>query len=89
MLSAKERTLPLFPSLEVDSSPVDIDNPTVGTALTVLVYGPRVASFYVDGCTCLNQLARIARFVGRDIQIVICYGHESWAWKGRGSRALV
>lgn len=55
-------------------------------ALVVLADGPRTASFYLAGDTCLNQVARLAAFVDASIQIAITPGHTESKWKGRGQR---
>lgn len=57
-------------------------------ALVVLVEGAgaeqRGASFYLDGATCLNQIARIARFLPPALALAMFYEHTECKWSGRG-----
>jgi hypothetical protein len=55
-------------------------------ALVVLVDGPRSVSAYLPEDTCLNMVAQLATFVGKDIELAIYYGHTDAKWKGRGMR---
>ena len=60
-----------------------------GLALVCFVEGPspseqRSAGFYLAGETCLNQLARLARFVDASVMIAIFFEHSEWKWTGRG-----
>ncbi len=64
----------------------DMGDRKAPAALVVFIDGPETASLYLEGCTCLNQVARLARFVDRKIEIALSYGHTEAKWKGRGLR---
>lgn len=55
-------------------------------AFVVLLDGKQTAGCYLEGRTCLNHLARLARIVGRDVHIALFCGHTDAKWKGRGLR---
>lgn len=56
-------------------------------ALLMLVDAKKTASAYVRGHTCLNHVRRIAKLLGRDVEIVVYDGHDPDRWEGRGQRA--
>lgn len=64
----------------------DMGDRKAPAALVVLIDGPASASAYLEGRTCLNQVARLARFVDKTIEIALSYGHTEAKWKGRGMR---
>lgn len=64
----------------------DMGDRKAPAAFVVFIDGPATASLYLDGLTCLNQVARLARFLDRTILIALSYGHTEAKWIGRGQR---
>lgn len=57
-----------------------------GMAFVVLVAGDRTSSMFLDGGTCLNQVARLARLFGPKIKIAMTYELTEAKWEGRGQQ---
>lgn len=53
-------------------------------ALVVLVDGQASGAFHLDGATCLNQLARCARFLPPRVELHLFDGASEEKWVGRG-----
>lgn len=55
-------------------------------ALVVLADGPRTEGVFVPAETCLNHVAQLATFVGKDIRIAMTFELSEAKWEGRGRR---